>query len=152
MDNKPNFSHLEKLKVKASATALFVFDEIEGEPTLEVKPIGEQNKQYTNQVLKKGKKTIRTIRKGKMTVNTLKENREQDYRLFPRYVVVDWPVPPVDNEGNPVEFTAANCEAFLKAIPVRMFNDLREFCGDDDNFLEEDELDSEAEEDLAGNS
>lgn len=152
MDNKPNFSHLEKLKVKSSATALFTFEEIEGEPTLKVKPIGEQNKEYTNQVLKKGKKTIRSLRKGKMSVATLKENREQDYRLFPRYVVVDWPVAPMDANGDPVDFSPENCEAFLKAIPVRMFNELREFCGDDDNFLDEDELDSEDREELGKNS
>ena len=152
MDEKrPNFSQFDKLKVKPSATAIFTFEEIEGEPALEVRPIGEQNKQYTNNVLKKGKKTLRTLQKGKMSVKTLKENREQDYCLFSRFVVVKWPTAPVDMDGNEVPFSIVNCETFLRAVPVRMFNELREFCGEDDNFLEEDELDADDREELVKN-
>jgi hypothetical protein len=152
MSEKPNFSNLEKLKVKSSATALYTFHDIEGEPTLRVKPASEVNSPYMNQVLKKGKHMLRSLRRGKMSTQTLQENREQDYRLFPRYIVEDWPVAPVDANGEAVPFSVENCEAFLRAIPTHLFNDLRDFCGDIDNFIDEDELDSEAREDLGKNS
>jgi len=152
MSEKPNFSNLEKLKVKSSATALYTFHDIEGEPTLRVRPAHEVNNAYMNAVLKRGKKMLRTIRRGKMSTAVLKENRETDYGLFPRYIVEDWTVAPNDAQGNPVGFSRENCEAFLRAIPVDMFNDLRDFCGDIDNFREDDDvLDANDREELGKN-
>jgi hypothetical protein len=152
-DQKPNFSHLEAMKVKSSATAIYTFHEIEGEPSLLVKPAHEINQGYMNAVLKKGKKMLRSMKRGKLTTAVLKENREQDYQLFPRFIVEGWPTAPKDMEGKEVPFTRENCELFLRAIPVEMFNDLRDFCGDIDNFRddEDDDLDAADREDLAGN-
>lgn len=152
MNEQPNFSNLEKLKVKSSATALYTFHDIAGEPTLKVRPAHEVNNAYMNAVLKRGKKMLRTLRRGKMSTAVLKENRETDYGLFPRYIVEEWPVAPCDAEGNDVGFSRENCEAFLRAIPVDMFNDLRDFCGDIDNFRDdEDDLDADAREELGKN-
>lgn len=138
---KPDFSNLERMKVKPSATAIYTFHEIEGEPSLLVKPAHEINKPYMNAVLKKGKRIIRSLRRGKMNTATLEENREQDYMLFPKYVVENWPTPPSDVSGNPVPFSVENCEAFFRAIPIEMFTDLRDFCNDIDNYRDDDECD-----------
>lgn len=151
-NERPDFSNLEKLKVKPSATALYTFHNIVGEPSLMVRPAHEINNGYMNAILKKGKRMLRSLRRGKMSTATLKENREQDYTLFPRYIVEDWPTAPVDANGNAVPFSKENCEAFLRAIPIEEFTDLREFCGDLDNFRDdEDDLDDEDREELEGN-
>jgi hypothetical protein len=147
---KPDFSNLDKLNIKSSATALYVFYGIEGRPTLKVKPAHETNTAYMNAFLKKGKKVLRSL-KGSMNVDTLKEHRERDYSLYSKFIIVDWPVAPVDSNGEEVPFSAENCKAFLKAIRFDMFNELREFCSDLDNFVEDDDLDSEDLEELAKN-
>ena len=152
MDNAPNFSHFDKLKIGPNSRALYTFEGIEGEPVLEVSPAHEVNKPYMNAILKKGKKMLRSLKRGSMSVQTLKENRLQDLRLFPKFIVTGWLVAPVDSAGNKVEFSEENCKAFLQAIPTYMFNDLREFCADVDSFLDEDDdLDVDDREELAKN-
>lgn len=146
-----DFSHLEKMKVTKGSKALYAFDFIEGTPTLIVRPATEQNESYLNAVLRTGKKMLRRMRGGKMSVAMLRESREQDLGLYPKHIVDGWTVPPVDVKGNPVKYNAENCEAFLRAVPVDMFDDMRTYCGDPDNFREEDELTSEEVETLTGN-
>jgi len=148
----PDFSHLSKLHVRPDSTAKYTFYEIEGEPCLEVKPTTEINKGYLNAVLRKGRRTLMRMRNTKMSTDMLKQNRDQDRELYPEHVVVGWPTPPKDSDGKDVPFSKEACEAFLKALPDFLFDDLRIFCGSSSNFLvDENDLDDDSIEDLAGN-
>lgn len=153
MNERPDFSNLESMKVKPSSTAIYVFHDIEGEPTLLVKPAHEVNTPYINAVLKKSnKRMMRMLQRGKMNKSMLDDNREKDYSLFSKYIIEDWTVSPKDVAGQSVGFSKENCEDFLRAIPVDMFNDLRDFCADIDNFRDdEDSHDEESREGQAKN-
>lgn len=152
MTSNPDFSHLSDLKVQPSKQVEFAFERIEGEPTLVVRSSSESNKPYLNALLKSGRRTLRKMRGGKMSAEVLASNRDQDRELFPKYVIVDWKAATVRNAaGKPVPFSPEACTAFLQALPNDLFDELRAFCGDVDNFREKDDLTSGDVEDLSKN-
>jgi len=147
------FGHLQKLAVTGESTVDFVFYAIDGSPTLEVAPATKANKPFFNAVLKKGKEAQRKLRarRGQMpTQAQLDEVRRQDADLFVEYVVKGWRNV-VDQEGEPVEFSAQECREFLLAIPEDMFEELRDFCMETANFRNVDDMPSDEQEELAGN-
>jgi len=146
----PDFSQLENLKVRPTATAEYTFFQIEDEPVLKVRPASEVNKPYLNAVLRLGRSTLRKMRGGKISTAVLEENREQDRKLFAKYVVLEWKNVK-DAKGEEVSFSKEACEAFLRALPNDIFDDLRVFCGDIDNFRKENELAEDDISELEGN-
>lgn len=146
-----DFSQHKQLSIDPANSVEFVFYGIHGEPSLMVRHTGEANRQYTNTVLKSdGMQRRLRGRKTKLDIRLLKTAREQDLKLFPKFVVTAWSGVQ-DSEGNEVPFSPENVEAFLRAIPSDMFDELRGFAGDPDTYREEDELTSEEIEELAGN-
>jgi hypothetical protein len=127
-----NFSHLKNLDVKGK-TADFVIYQINGEPTITLKPATEANKPYFNAVLKRSRRNMRAVQSGAINQVMIKENREQDRDLFPRFVVVGWDGI-LDSDGEPVEFTKENCADFLAALPDWLFDEVRDFAGKSSNF------------------
>jgi hypothetical protein len=150
MSQKPNFSHLRNLTVATDSQSEFIFYGISGEPALDVAPATEANKPYLNGVLARSKKLARRLRGARMTVEVLQESREQDRELYPKHVVKGWRNV-FDADGNEVPFCPEACAEFLQAIPNDMFDELRTFCGNADNFRHPDEGDEEDAEELAGN-
>lgn len=151
-NNAPNFGHLESMNIDARKAVEFTFFNIEGGPTLFVRPTSQANKAYLNAVLRTGRRTLRRMRGNKLSVEVLDENRDQDRKLFPKYVITGWKDETVqDSEGNPVPFSKENCELFLRALPNDIFDELRTFCGEPDNFREDDDLGASDVEELAGN-
>lgn len=69
--------------------------------------------------------------------------RENDYSLYSRHVVTGWSNV-VDEDGEPVPFTKANCEEFLRVLPEFLFDELRTFCGNASNFTEVVEIEARA--------
>lgn len=147
-----DFQHLSKLRVADDATAEFTFFRIVGEPTLTVRHAGDTNPDFLNAVLKKPKKLARQARRARqVTAQSIDQARLEDIQLFARVIVTGWSGVK-DSEGNEVEFSRENLIDFLTAIPPDMFNELRAFCLDIENFREEgEEMDEEEEEELRGN-
>lgn len=102
---------------------------------LSVRRAGEKNKKYFAAVLQKNKHLAN--RRVKVDVSLLKEKREDDYDLYPKYVVCGWRGV-TDKNGKTVEFNEENCRLFLRAIGDDKFNELRSFCDDYTNFDKED--------------
>lgn len=140
------FEKVKNLAVGVDATAEYVFYGIEGEPSVIGKPATEANKPYLNSILKKGKRLMRRIRGGKMNVEALKESREQDYQLYPKFVLKGFANPALRDDGS--QATDEDMEAFMRAIPIDMFDDMRAFYSDPDTFREEDDLDEDEVEEL----
>jgi len=149
----PSFKHLNKLQIDPGKSIEFTFFNVVGEPTLFVRPTTQENKRYLNAVLSRGNRTIRRMRGNKITVAVLSENRAQDRELFPKYVVTGWKSETVlDAKGRSVPFSEESCAQFLEALPNDIFDELRTFCGEPENWRERDELNHEDVKDLAGNS
>ena len=149
-----DFSHLKSLQVQSDAKATFTFFRIAGEPTLEVRPATEANNEFFNAVLKQGKAAARRARgrRGQTpTKEAIEQARQEDIKLFVKYIVVDWEGV-LDSKGESVPYSSEVCEQFLKAIPSDMFNELRNFCLDIDNFrLESEQMEADELEELTGN-
>lgn len=150
-----DFSHLKKLRVKDDATAEFVFYLIEGNPTLVVSHAGSTNRKFVNGVMKQSKTAIRKARKSKgksAGYDLLQEVRTSEANSYSNYVVRGW-TGVVDTDGKEIEFSVGECEEFLRAIPLEMFDDLRDFCREIDNFREdiEEEMDPDELEGLVKN-
>lgn len=130
-----DFSYLKNLDVK-NKTAHYPIHQIAGTPVLIMKPATEANKPYFNAVLKKSRRNVRALKAGAINQVMIAENREQDRELFPRFVVTGWE-DLVDAKGEAVEFNRENCEAFLRALPDWIFDEVRNFAGDSINFTED---------------
>tara|TARA_R110002153_G_scaffold54447_5_gene151678 strand:- start:2348 stop:2821 length:474 start_codon:yes stop_codon:yes gene_type:complete len=154
------FGQLKALHVKDGDTAEFVFDELEGFPSLICKPATNINKAFLNAVMASSKQASRIAKakrkiKGKqdetITQAAIDKARTDDIELFVDYVVVGWE-DVVNQVGDPVDFSPENCRDFLQAIPPEMFTELRLFCLDIRNFRPEAvEMDPEEQETLQGN-
>lgn len=140
------FDKYKALSIGIDAEAEYVFYGIEGEPSVFGKPATEANKPYLNSVLKKGKRLLRRMRGGKMSVEALRESREQDYELYPKHVVKRFGNQPLRDDGSPA--TDEDLGAFLRAIPIDMFDEMRAFYSDPDTFREEEDLTEDDVDDL----
>jgi len=147
----PNFGNYEKERVSAKKAVEYIFAGLEGKPILTVRPAGEVNDDFMNDNLKKSKRIVRRMsRSGIIDSEMIKENREKSYKLYEKHIVVGWKNV-VDSGGKEVKFSKAVCEEFLRAIPVDMFDDLREFCVTMDNFRDDEDLDEETKGSLSKN-
>lgn len=149
-----DFKHLAALRVEADATVDFTFFRIAGEPTLTVRPAGDTNPDFFNAALRANKKAQRAARgrRGQTpTPESIERARQADITIFADTIVTGWSGV-MDSDGNEVEFSRENLVQFLNAIPPDMFNELRNFCLDIDNFRDApEEMDEEELEDLQGN-
>lgn len=150
-----DFKHLKDLAVDDTSTAKFRFTKIMGVPTLTVRPAHRVNKDFLNEMLAAPKKIARAAANRKSGDEDLAEHlsavREGDVEVFARCIVVDW-VNVFDSSDEQVEFSEENCMQFLRAVPEDMFDDLRSFCLNIDNFRRgRTRITSEEEEALSGN-
>ncbi len=153
------FDHLKALHVTATATADFIFEHLEGMPSLTCRPATDINEGFFNAVLKAGKQASRKAKairklKGKQEKDLAAQKekaRLDDIELFVDHIVVGWD-DVVNKKGKPVEFTTENLRQFLQAIPPEMFHDLRVFCLSIENFRPDPGgMSDEEREDLSGN-
>lgn len=139
-DKCADFGNYKAKAVKADAEELFTFHDLEGEPTLSVKPATRHNRRYAAAAKAQGAQLRRLMRGSAQDAD--KKAVKLLASLFSKTVVTGWPTPPIDSKGKPVDFTAENCEAFLNAIPDYMFDDpsknypsLVDFCTNPQNFV-----------------
>jgi hypothetical protein len=149
-----DFSHLKALQVQKDAKSTFVFFRIAGEPSLEVRPATSDNPEFFNAVLKQSKAAVRRARSRRgqqATTEAIDLARQEDIKLFVKYIIVDWDGV-LDSKGELVPYSADACAQFLRAIPSDMFNELRNYCLDIENFrLESEQMEASELEELTGN-
>lgn len=145
-----DFSHLSKLNPSSDRTAEYAFYQIEGEPVLYVLPAAESNRPFYNSMLRRAPKTQRRLKGGGINEGLVREARDEDRELYAKFIVRGWKGV-VDSEGKEVPFSFEACEQFLTALPNWLFDDLRAFCGELSNFLEEDAVTQKDAEDLGKN-
>jgi hypothetical protein len=135
-----DFSHLNKLEV-SDKTAEYVMNQIEGQPTLIVKPATESNKPYFNSVLRRSRKTLQQSQGG-LSAKMITDNRNEDKELYPKHVIVGWE-DMKDSSGELVDFSVENCTNFIGKLPPWLFDEIRTFCGKSINFCDEATIDIE---------
>lgn len=131
---------------EASKTKEYVLDRITlngKSPVLSVLSTTNLNRPYMNAVLKdqKGSRQ-RKAQAGKIDMQMAEELREKDRERFSRHVVKGWN-DLINDDGVEPEFTRENCAEFLNALPDDIFDDLRIFCDNINNFVEDIEIDIE---------
>lgn len=135
-----DFSHLSKLSA-AGRTARWPMPLLDpdgvlpGIPTLVVRPAGPANKAYFERNLKAVQSSRVGLGGRGVSQRALDRMRESDYELYSRHVVTGWENV-VNSSGAPATFSQENCEAFLRALPPEMFDELRAFCVTSSNFAE----------------
>lgn len=140
-----NFSHLSKLEVPREGTKDFELSSItinDVSPVLQVVHAGESHKAYFNELLKRGNRNQRQIVAGKITTALIEDNRDENRRLYAKYIVKGWTAGTVvDSEGKAVPFSAETCLEFLEALPAWLFDQVVSFCSDALNFVDNTSLD-----------
>lgn len=132
-----DFSHVTKALDTSSKTVRFEFDMLHDVPVAIVRPATQSNSEYFSRAMQIGSDITKSLKRGKgISRETMKKLRERDYELFPRHVIVSWENPPTDASGAPVEMTPENTEQFLRALPEYVFEELRNFVGNEYNFLD----------------
>lgn len=140
------FEKIKKLAVGKGATAVYVFEELEGQPSVVVRPATQANPEFLNEVLADARQLAKRKRKrGQgMSAKELDESRVRDLELYARHVVVRWEKPALMDDGSPAPDSALG--EFLAALPDDVFDGLRAFCGDPESFRNR-----EGDQDLLGN-
>ena len=131
-----DFSHIKALEVAGDRTAEMTLFQLEGEPVLVLAPATENNVPLFNAALRRQGQVASMARVGASNVNTIKEGRAEDRELYAKHVVRGWRNV-VDTDGEAVPFSKENCLDFLRALPIRMFDDVREFARNPLNFVDE---------------
>lgn len=130
-----DFSHLEKYRADQDLTKEYPLTELEGNYILIVKQANDSNKQYMSEVLRRsGEGRGQRRKKIKIDADYLDKLRDMDREVYPKYIVVGWKGVQ-DSDGQEVAFSSKGCAEFLEALPDWIFNPLREFCTDPENFI-----------------
>lgn len=147
----PDFSNLQAFDVKPDASVRYDIADIRmGDnkiPYLMVKPATEANKPFARAQLLGSNKRVRANAGRGVSLETIQDTRDDDRRLYPRFVVEGWG-DVYDTAGNEVPFSVKACEEFLAALPNHVFDNVRTFCSNPMNFAG---IHSEAEDEAVGN-
>ncbi len=130
-----NFSQLKELEVSDKTVDYHIY-QIEGEAVLKLLPASETTKPYFNALFKKSRSRVKAIQSSKMNVGMVKDNRDEDRGLYSKHIVKGW-AGIVDADGKVVPFTEENVFDFLTALPDWIFEDIRNFAADIQNFIDE---------------
>lgn len=130
-----DFSHLNKLAVPSDKTVEFPLYQLDTDTSLILAPATEANKAYFNALIRKSSKNAARMRANKIDPQFLAENREQDRILFSAYVIKGWKGV-VDSAGEVVPFSEENALGFLQALPNHIFDEVRNFAADPQNFID----------------
>ena len=147
-----NFDHLEIDKATAEFELPWLPGTKDGSPVLIVRPATEANTQFNAAMLKRSGNRIRAANAGvDFNPEEAKEDRKDDRRLYPRYVIVGWRNL-VSKDGKLVPFNLDNSIQLVAKLPNWIFDKIRIFCMRPERFVRTlDELEPNAAS-LAGNS
>lgn len=131
-----NFDRLKKLQVTDKNVVNFELPELGKDAVLNVRSASEGNAGYMNGLLRlngqaKGSRRRRTT---VVDAESLAEMRENDKTLFPEHVIVGWENV-LDDSGKEVKFSAKEVADLLSKLPGYVFDELRMFASDPENFI-----------------
>lgn len=129
------FEYLSKYAVQDEKTAEYIIHYLPGPPVLFVLPATEANKSYWKAILKKLNES-KNFRRKTVTDSMLKENRKDDRVLFGQYIIKGWKDMTDGDTGQDIPFSTEDCAEFIQALPDHLFDELREFCTDPENFID----------------
>lgn len=110
----------------------FVFDMLEGSPTIWSLPATEENKPFMNESLRRV--AARKTRRTKIaTADTVSQSRSEDKELLAHFCARRWNVK--DGSGKEVEFSAEEAIEFFNAIPDFLFDEYRAYLTDITNWI-----------------
>jgi hypothetical protein len=141
------YDYLKKKEPKGTVPyVLERLDKTHGEPTLIVAPAFGANKDYFNALLKRRRTGPARLTPKKLTekleAHTIEDTRNDDKVLYPRHVIKGWENI-TDNDGKKVPFSVEEVTEFLKVLPDWIFDEVRVFCVQPENFVEEELPDTE---------
>ena len=139
MSESPDFG-FESLEINNKTTARYIIYAVKGEPYVDVMPALETTRDYYNAVLRRTKKNMRR-RMSAITATQLGEQRDEDRELFAAHIIKGWNFK--DRAGNAIPFSQKNVHAMLKALPDWLFDEMRTWCGDANNFLKQTDMTEE---------
>lgn len=153
------FAHYkQKHDINGETLREFVFGDLEGEPSVWVAPATDVNPEFLNERVRiaieraeSAPGTPRGKRTPAITSDGIEADREADRVLLSRTCAKKWGTPPVDQDGQPVEFNEANCYEFFKELPIWIFDPLRGFASNIYNFAPSTHV-TEASAEAMGNS
>ena len=130
-----DFSQFNALKA-INRTVDYEVYQIAGEPILKILFAGEPTKPYYSALIRKSGKKIRALQSSRVTPSMARENREDDKGLYAAHIIKGWSGI-VDANGKEVPFTSENVLDFLNALPDWIFEDIRRYASDIQNFIED---------------
>ena len=141
-----DFSNLNQYQVtndKVARITLYNITFSNGKsPVLIGQPCGQINKPYFNALMRtSAKRAIQSS--GRQSAAAMAEHRSVDRDLYSKFVITGWE-DIIDAQGQEVPFTVENCADFLKSIPSHIFDEIRAFFLDMNNFIEDAVSDEEA--------
>jgi len=146
------FSYLSSMELTKDKTARFDIPQISvnnRSPVLICRPAGQANPEYFNVLLKHSARIAKAVAAGNVTLEMIEESRDKDRDLFARFVVVGWE-DVLDDDGVEVKFTSSTVADLMEALPVRLFDELRNFANDTSNFVEDVDIEITAKNSQSG--
>jgi hypothetical protein len=136
-----DFSNLQALDINGETLKEYTFDYIPGTPSIWFAIARDLNPDFLNERLRMqaeaiAKAPMQTARQTP-TAASLAADIEKDRLLLARTCAKKWGTPPQASDGSYPEFSAENCYAFLKAVPVWMLDPLRGWASNVGNFIPE---------------
>lgn len=131
-----NFSFLKDFDVKAEQSQRFDMGDIQmggKTPYLMLKPATEANKPFARAQLLRSNKRMRSTGGRGVSLETIEGSRDDDRDLYPRFVITGWGNV-FDQSGNEVAFSVKECEEFLTALPNWVFDGVRAYATNAQNF------------------
>lgn len=146
-----DFSNVKNIKVDNVVEYRLAQIELGGKiPSLFVVHAGDTSPRYHNAFLKSLKGKTRQFATGNVNAVMLAEMRAADRELYPKYIIKNWK-DVIDNVGDQVPFNPENCRQFVEALPDVIFDEIRNFCGQYNNFLTQESLTNEEIENIEKN-
>lgn len=128
------FKNLESLPHEQfRPTIRYTFEEIEGQPWVDAKPMTDRNKPYFNAMLQRMANVRKKLQRGKLSLQMLDTQRAILRELCALHVITaigGW-IGPDDAE---IESSRDNISALMQQLPQRQFDEMTEALGDDDSF------------------
>jgi len=128
------FDNLKRLSINSEMTAELTLYRVEGEPVLILAPANEVNKPYFNELLRMSRKGRTRSAASLVNAAVIKENRDNDRELYPRFVIRGWRRVR-GSDGKEVEATPENVRAFCDQLPDWLFDEVRTFAMEIENFI-----------------
>lgn len=114
-------------------TIRHTFEDVEGQPWVEAKPMTDRNKPYYNAMLQRMAGIRKKLQRGKLSIQMLDAQRAILRELCALHVITGmggW----LDAAGAEVPSSRENIAALMAALPQRQFDEMTETLGDDDSF------------------